>query len=92
MFVNGEVRGCPYFYPWLVNLLKTEWQPDLCLAVFVSTGFVVILPNCSIPLSSGCTNWNSDILICSYGRRIRALSLAINSVAVIYSGGSTFTS
>ena len=39
VFVNGEVRGCPYFYPWLVNLLKTEWQPDLCLAVFCFDGF-----------------------------------------------------
>ena len=38
VFVNGEVRNCPYFYPWLVNLRQSEWQPDLCLAIFCFKG------------------------------------------------------
>ena len=34
LFWPAEVRGVPGFYPWMVDLLQTEWQPDVCLASF----------------------------------------------------------
>jgi hypothetical protein len=36
VLVTGEVRGCPSFYPWLLNLRQTEWQPDLVLLMLPS--------------------------------------------------------
>ncbi|MCP4642156.1 MAG: MBL fold metallo-hydrolase [bacterium] len=33
VFHNGDVHHCPGLYPWLVNLVDTEWAPDPCLTV-----------------------------------------------------------
>ena len=34
MFWPAEVRGCPTYYPWLVSLIRSDWQPDVCVSSF----------------------------------------------------------